>query len=78
MIAIKLIRTLLLLTVLSLPQLLFAQNIEFKSSNFKSDRKGLKVAQNNIKIADEFRENVLLNILSMQDAFVEAENACLF
>jgi flagellar motor protein MotB/tetratricopeptide (TPR) repeat protein len=77
-IAIRLKKILLLLTILSLSQFISAQNIEFKSANFKSDKKGLKAAQKNIKIGDEFRENVLLKFLNMQDAFIEAENAFLF
>ncbi|HDQ16460.1 MAG TPA: hypothetical protein ENN45_05320 [Bacteroidetes bacterium] len=35
---------------------LFAQNVEFKSSNFKDDKDGFKEAVNNVKIADDFLE----------------------
>ncbi|MEI8202601.1 MAG: OmpA family protein [Bacteroidota bacterium] len=34
----------------------FAQNIEFKSSNFKGNKEGLKAAEENIKKADELLE----------------------
>ena len=77
MIVINLKRNLLLFIICSIYQSIDAQNIEFKNTNFRSNKEGLKEAQRNIKIADEFRENVLFNVLSMQDASKEAENAYL-
>ena len=77
MIVINLRRRLLLLAIFSLSQFVLAQNVDFNSTNFKSDKEGLKSAEKNIKIADEFREKALLNVLSMQDARVESENAFL-
>lgn len=77
MIAIKLRRRLLLLAIFSLSQFVLAQNVDFNRTNFKADKEGLKSAEKNIKIADEFREKALLNVLSMQDARVESENAFL-
>ena len=68
MIVINLRRRLLLLAIFSLSQFVLAQNVDFNSTNFKSDKEGLKSAEKNIKIADEFREKALLNVLSMQDA----------
>ncbi len=70
-------KNLLLLVVFCLTQFVIAQNIEFKKTNFKSDREGLKKAQKNIKIADKFRDAALLNFLNMQDAYIESENAYL-
>ena len=46
----------------------FAQNIEFKNSNFKSDKEGLKLAKENIKFADNFRDNAIIEMLAMHDA----------
>ena len=46
----------------------FAQNIEFKKSNFKSDKEGLKLAKENIKFADNFRDNAIIEMLAMHDA----------
>ncbi len=45
-----------------------AQNIEFKNSNFKSDKEGLKLAKENIKFADNFRDNAIIEMLAMHDA----------
>jgi len=77
MIVIDFKRVLLFLFFLSSFDLVLAQNIEFKSSNFRSDKKGFKAAQKNIKIADEYRESAILNFLDMQDVTEEAENAYL-
>ena len=71
-------RNLFFLAVLSISQLSVAQNIEFKNTNFKSDKEGLKVAKGNLKIADKFRENALLDVFSMQDASLESESAFLY
>jgi outer membrane protein OmpA-like peptidoglycan-associated protein len=46
----------------------FAQNIEFRNSNFKSDKEGLKLAKENIKFADNFRDNAIIEMLAMHDA----------
>ena len=35
---------------------IFAQNIDFKSSNFKSDKEGFKQAIKDIKLGDEYLE----------------------
>ena len=45
----------------------FAQDITFKNSNFKEDKQGLKLAKENIKIANEMRDEGIDNILSMQE-----------
>ena len=65
------------MAILSLSNFLLAQNVEFKISNFRSAKKGFRAAQEDIKIADDFREKALLNFLNMQDAYIEAENAYL-
>ena len=59
-------------------QYVMTQNVEFKTANFRLQKQGLKIAKENIRIADKFRENSLLNILTMQDARVESENAYLY
>ncbi|MDC0249730.1 OmpA family protein [Flavobacteriales bacterium] len=48
--------------------IVFSQDIEFKNSNFKNDKKGLKLAKESISIADEMREYGIERILEMQDA----------
>ena len=78
MTVIKIKRDLLLLTLLVFPQLVLAQSIEFKNSNFKKDKEELKVAKENIKIADEFRKTALLMIINMQDATLEFEKAIFY
>ena len=75
MTAINLKASILILAISSLTNFLFSQNIEFRNSNFKSDKAGLKIALKNIKIADDFRTQAVLNFLSMQDAFIESESA---
>ena len=54
-------------------QIAISQNIEFKNANFKSDKKGLKAAQKDIKKGNEYRESALADFLSMQDPNIEAE-----
>ena len=46
----------------------FAQNIEFRNSNFKSNKEGLELAKENIKFADNFRDNAIIEMLAMHDA----------
>ena len=75
MTAINLKASILILAISSLTNFLFSQNIEFRNSNFKSDKAGLKIALKNIRIADDFRTQAVLNFLSMQDAFIESESA---
>lgn len=45
----------------------FAQDIAFKSSNFKEDKTGLKLAKENIEIADEMRDEGIVKILAFQE-----------
>ena len=55
--------------------LTFSQDIAFKNSNFKDDKQGLKLAKENIAIADEMREQGIDKILAMQEAnilFIQA------
>ena len=63
-------KTLLLACLFMLTNLVFSQDIEFKKSNFKEDKEGLKLAKENLAIADDFRENGVQKILAMQDATV--------
>ena len=58
----------LLVVVIFFSQSTFAQNIEFKNSNYKSDKEGLKLAKENIKFADNFRDNAIIEMLAMHDA----------
>ncbi len=75
MTAINLKSSILILAISSLTNFLYSQNIEFRNTNFKSDKAGLKIALKNIKMADDFRTQALLNFLSMQDAYIESESA---
>lgn len=75
MTAINLKSIILILAISSLTNFLYSQNIEFRNTNFKSDKAGLKIALKNIKMADDFRTQALLNFLSMQDAYIESESA---
>ena len=55
--------------------LTFSQDIAFKSSNFKEDKPGLKLAKENIEIANEMRDEGIDKILAMQEAnilFIQA------
>ncbi|MAW21484.1 MAG: hypothetical protein CMD16_03705 [Flavobacteriales bacterium] len=78
MIVIKIKRGLFFLTLLVLPHLLLSQNIDFKVSNFKKDKEELKIAKDNIKTADDFRQKALLMIINMQDANIVFEKAIFY
>ena len=57
----------LLISILSV-LFINAQNIEFKNSNFKNDKEGLKLAKENIRIGDEYRAIAVEDMLNMRDA----------
>ena len=61
---------LIIASFLILSNLSFSQNIEFKNSNFKDDKQSLKLAQNNIFIADKIRNSGISKILRFQDGSV--------
>ncbi|MEE2699766.1 MAG: OmpA family protein [Bacteroidota bacterium] len=67
----------LLLILLSV-NFVFAQNIVFKTSNFKSDKDGLKKALKNIKLGDEFLQSGNDAILARNDAIKFFEQALFF
>ena len=58
--------------------LTFAQNIEFKTSDIKGDKKGLRLAKEHIKTADEIRENAIIKVLNLKDAYIEFSNALFY
>ena len=68
-------KNLLLVCLFLLTNLVFSQDVEFKNSNFKEDKQGLKLAKENLAIADNFRKNGVRKILSMQDATVIFQQA---
>ena len=68
MIVNKMKKIALLVVGIFFSQSTFAQNIEFRNSNFKSDKEGLKLAKENIKFADNFRDNAIIEMLAMHDA----------
>ena len=67
----------LLLILFSVNQL-FAQNIDFKSSNFKSKTDGLKQAVKNIKIGDNFLEKANEAIFARNDDIDYFEKALFY
>ena len=78
MIVIKIKQVLFFVTLLVFPHLLFSQNIDFKTSNFKKDKEGLKIAKENIKTADELRQKALLMVFDLQDANLVFEQAIFY
>ena len=58
-------KNLLLTYLFLLTNLIFSQDVEFKNSNFKEDKQGLKLAKENLAIADNFREDGVKKILAM-------------
>lgn len=55
-----------------------AQNVEFKSANFKDDKEGLKTAQENLKLGDEALEAGNEAILSVSEPGENFERALYF
>ena len=66
-----------ILTSVILTTLLFvnAQNVEFKSSNFKDDKDGFKKAVNDIKVGDEFLEIANDAVFNVKNPGLNYENA---
>ena len=60
--------TAFLVLFFSASSFLFTQNIEFKNSNFKNSKDKLKLAKENIKMGDDYREKGLLSMLALKDA----------
>ena len=67
----------ILLILFSVNQI-FAQNIDFKSSNFKSDKEGLKQAVKNIKLGDEYLGKGNEVIFARNDAIDSFEKALFY
>jgi flagellar motor protein MotB/tetratricopeptide (TPR) repeat protein len=68
-------KNLFLVGLCLISSLTFSQDIAFKSSNFKEDKPGLKLAKENIEIANEMRDEGIDKILAMQEAnilFIQA------
>ena len=57
---------------------IFAQNIDFKLSNFKSDKEGLKQAVKNIKLGDEYLKKGNEAIFARNDAIDSFEKALFY
>lgn len=68
-------RILVLFTILLCGTGIVAQNVEFKSSNFKSDKEGLKLVKGEIKKGDEIRVLAIDKMLLMQDVSSEFNSA---
>ena len=60
-------KNILIVIFLLISSVAFSQDIIFKNSNFKEDKKELKLAKENIAIADEMRDEGIENILAMQE-----------
>ena len=79
MIVIKGMKTIfVLLLIFFSTQYVFSQNIEFKSSNFKFDKYGLKKAVNNIKLGNELLEKGNEAVLNRNDAIDFFERALFY
>ena len=57
----------LLIFCLFLPNILVSQNIDFKRSNFKNNKSGLKLAKENLEKADKIRDKAISIMVSMKD-----------
>ena len=66
-IKIKTMKKLLTLVVIGLTTNLFAQNVDFKSANFKEDKEGLKAANTAIDNGDEFYKVGIEAVFAVQD-----------
>ena len=60
-------KNLLIIIFCSISSFIFSQDIAFKSSNFKKEKQELRIAKENISIADEMRDNGIENILAMKE-----------
>ena len=60
-------KNLLIVIFLLISSVAFSQDIIFKNSNFKEEKQELKLAKENIAIADELRDEGIENILAMQE-----------
>ena len=68
-------KNLLLAYLFLLSNLVSSQDVEFKNVNFKEDKQGLKLAKEDLAIADDLRKNGVQRILAMQDATVMFQQA---
>ena len=71
-------KNLMLACLVFLSSIVSSQNIDFKSSNFKRDKEGFKLAKQNISIADEIRKKGIKKILKMQDAYIILSKAVFY
>ena len=78
MIANKIKIKILVLALLLLGTLVFAQNVEFKSSNFKRNKSEFKLAKENIEIGDNVRKEAVKKMLEMQDVDEEYNKALFY
>ena len=75
MIKLERVHILILAFLFSFSQNLHAQNVDFKSSNFKEDKDGLKTALDEIKLGDEFLElgnQAVIDVNDVKDYFIRA------
>ncbi len=70
-------KNLLLVYLCFLTNLTFSQDVGFKNSNFKEDKEGLRLAKENLAIADDLRKDGVQKMLEMQDARVIFQQAIL-
>ena len=63
------------LFLLLFSQIIFSQNIDFSNSNFKSDKKGLKIVKSHLKKGDKFRENAIDNLVNFRNTDIDADSA---
>jgi len=63
------------LFLLIFSKIIFSQNIDFSNSNFKSDKKGLKIVKSHLKKGDKFRENAIDNLVNFRNTDINADSA---
>ena len=71
-------KSFILACLVFLSSIAFSQDIDFKSSNFKRDKEGFKLAKQNISIADEIRKNGIERMLEKQDAYIILSQAVFY
>ena len=71
-------KNLILVVLVFLSSIVSAQDIDFKSTNFKRNKEGLKLAKQNISIADEIREKGIEKMLEKQDAHIILSQAVFY
>lgn len=68
----------LFVSFLLFSNVIFSQNVDFKNANFKQNKQDLKLAKDNISIADNLRDVGIENILAMKDGEISLIKAIFY